>query len=245
MIKIVNLLYPRYVTCLICDAELDIEQKQHLCAQCEDSVVRIGHGAEVCRLCGRPIEKAYDQHRVYQYKCKECQEQYFYLNGHRSFAQYDGGIKKMLMGMKYHGRTYHLPYIVEGLSEVYKGDGLFDAIDCVVAVPSHFTRTLKRGYNQAALMAREFSKTEGLPYISALKRVKPTRKLKLLNRVQRKQVLKGAFEVKNSCKSKIMGKNILIIDDIYTTGATLNACAKALYESGADRIYALTVATGY
>lgn len=239
--KGLSFLWPDFVTCAICDVELDAREEKHLCETCEKGVERIeGH---LCATCGRPVEGSLEALSPYGYKCKSCQEQFSYIARHRSFAHYEGSVKKMLMAIKYAGKRYHLAYIHGALNEVLAKEFAFDAIDYVMPVPVHFTRLLSRGFNQSALIAKGLG--DSRQYLDGFKRIKKTKRLKNLSRDERQMVLKDAIILKSVFRSSVLGKNILIVDDIYTTGATLNACAKTLYEAGAKNVYAMTFAMGY
>ncbi|GAB4314945.1 MAG: ComF family protein [Phototrophicales bacterium] len=107
------------------------------------------------------------------------------------------------------------------------------AVDCSVPVPMHPTRLAQRGYNQAALLARHLP----LPMIDGLARIRETRSQVGLTREERLQNVQGAF----LAKEDFNGKNVLLIDDVLTTGATLIGCTQALYQAGAHQVFALTV----
>lgn len=241
----IDVLYPKHNFCTVCQSELDASKKMTLCETCIKEVKKITDFENRCMVCGKPVLEAFEELLPYRYKCKPCQEQFAFIKAHRTYALYEGPIKKMLMDLKYHDRTHHLYFLVEALCETIESqyEGLrFDLITCV---PIHWTRLLKRQYNQAALLAKMLSKRINIPYEPLLRRTKRTKRLKLLTREERKNIIQGVILVKSAYKNRIRGKNILIIDDIYTTGATLNECAKAFYEEEAAGIYALTVATGH
>lgn len=242
--KFVAFLYPDHLTCIVCQSELGKGEATGCCETCLSTIQSIDYKTLTCKQCGKPVMASVEALKPYFYKCKPCQEQFSFLKAHRSYALYEGAIKKMLMDIKYHDKTQALKFLAQSLKGVYDGELKDAQIDYVVCVPIHFTRRLKRQYNQAELLAKAFSPLVGLGYIPALKRIKRTKRLKLLSRDERKVSLHRAISIKSEYKNKIMGKNILIIDDIYTTGATLNTCASVLYECGAANLYALTVATG-
>ncbi len=114
------------------------------------------------------------------------------------------------------------------------------SFDLVVPTPLHWRRRLKRGFNQADLLARELSRTTGIPLLRALRKTKNTQVQSTLSGPQRRRNVKGAFRVKNA--ASISKKRILLVDDVYTTGATANACAKVLKDAGAQSVAVLTLA---
>ncbi|MBQ3184549.1 MAG: ComF family protein, partial [Firmicutes bacterium] len=126
------------------------------------------------------------------------------------------------------------------------------APDVIIPVPISSGRLKKRGYNQSALMARQLSKRWGVPIDeSMLVRRKETTLLRSLNPAERRLALSDAFAVSRKGQSgkkaedrRIVGKTVLLIDDIYTTGATVDTCSSVLMDAGADKVYVLTLMSG-
>jgi ComF family protein len=115
-------------------------------------------------------------------------------------------------------------------------------IDVIVPVPLHKIRLDERGYNQSELLARELSYRLNIFMSKALRRVRNTTTQTALHKEERIENVKGAFKV--TYKDTIVGKNVLLVDDVLTTGATLDECAKVLKENGAKDVYVATIATG-
>lgn len=117
-------------------------------------------------------------------------------------------------------------------------------IDYIVSVPMHLSKLRKRGYNQSFLLANDLAKITGIDFIKDLLiKVKNTKRQVGLNISKRKTNLKDSFSVKDKYKDIIRGKNILIIDDVFTTGSTINECARILKIYGkVDKVMSLTVA---
>jgi ComF family protein len=114
-------------------------------------------------------------------------------------------------------------------------------VDVMIPVPLHIRRLRERGFNQALLLVRELSKRTGIPYEGrALKKIKDTPVQIALKKRERKKNLTGAFQVKN--QEAIQGKAVVLVDDVYTTGATVNECSRTLLRAGAERVAVLTVA---
>ena len=117
----------------------------------------------------------------------------------------------------------------------------FTDYSLIIPVPLHIKRLRERGFNQSLLLAHAIERKRQIPLnFSLLKRHKFTLTQTGLNKIERKKNIKGAFEV--SDKKKIAGKNIILIDDVYTTGATINECAKTLIKAGAQKVTVLTLA---
>lgn len=114
-------------------------------------------------------------------------------------------------------------------------------VDVLVPVPLHIRRLRERGYNQALILVRELNKRTGIPYQErALVKIKDTPMQTSLKKRERGKNLKGVFEVKDP--EAIQGKAVVLVDDVYTTGATVNECARTLLKAGAKQVAALTVA---
>lgn len=112
-----------------------------------------------------------------------------------------------------------------------------DADALLVPVPLHRWRIWRRGYNQSALIASALSHATGVPHApSAIVRVRSTPPLKAMNHGKRRDTVRGAFAIDDRCKPHLQGKTILLVDDIYTTGSTANACAKVLKKAGAGSV---------
>jgi ComF family protein len=111
----------------------------------------------------------------------------------------------------------------------------------MIPVPLHIRRLRERGFNQALLLVRELSKRMGIPYQErALKKIKDTPVQIALKKRERRKNLRGAFQVKD--REAIRGKAIVLVDDVYTTGATINECSRTLLKAGAKQVAVLTVA---
>jgi len=111
-------------------------------------------------------------------------------------------------------------------------------------VPLHWLRQAKRGYNQAELLANEVSKRTGLPIVNVLTKIRKTTRQAELSGKDRRKNLQGVFKVPKSKVFKVKGKTIILVDDVLTTGSTLNECAKVLKEAGAKKVWGLVIARG-
>jgi len=235
--------FPQFVTCYFCEEELPPDADMPLCLNCQSDIKWIE--PPFCSVCGRTIEKLDTQYKDYFYKCKECQEQFVYYERHRAIAHYDEGVKKGLMGLKYKKQKYQARYFAEKMAEMIRLDENLSNFDYIVPVPVHVIRKISRGYNQSELLANRMARVLGKKVIpDLLLRKMATKKLKKLGRVSRKKMLEDAIIVNKRKQALLKEKKILLVDDIYTTGATLNACSRALYEAGCEKIICVTVARG-
>lgn len=254
--------FPSNIYCLVCGAMIDESRPYSLCDECVRKLHWINEGVQpdgsmqrVCAKCGKALLPTYQG----EY-CYDCMIHPHAFTKGFSCLTYGLYERELMMDLKYHGKSYIAAKM---------GDILFDrmagpivsgelSVDIVVPVPVSAGRLRKRGYNQAELMARRFVKrwkeaaktcTEGFakpPVCSGkvLYRCRDTQMLRSLNPAERALAMEGAFAVRASEREKIAGRTVLLVDDIYTTGATADACSKALLEGGAAKVYLLTLASG-
>ena len=155
-----------------------------------------------------------------------------------SFGEYTGALRRLIHLLKYRG-----VHSLEGPFGAWLSQALplNERVDVVVPVPLHWRRELARGFNQAELLAAEFTRRRGLPLEKkALRRSKATVAQARMSRSERRRNVATAFTVRRP--AAVAGKTVLLIDDVHTTGATLGACAVALKRAGAKRVVALTLA---
>ena len=157
-----------------------------------------------------------------------------------SLGPYEGRLEQAVRALKYKQVTrLGKLFGFEIAKEVTKQ---FWTIDAVTAVPLHWRRYMERGYNQAALIGREVAEHLEIPYDACIKRKRYTQQQAKLSGHQREQNVKAAFEVPETSKADVRGKRILLIDDVYTTGMTLEACKRSLELCGAKSVYIAVVA---
>ncbi len=157
-----------------------------------------------------------------------------------SLGTYEGRLEQAVRALKYKQVTRLAKLFgFEIAKEVTKQ---FWTIDAVTAVPLHWRRFMERGYNQAALVGREVAEQLEIPYEACIKRKRYTQQQAKLSGHEREQNVRAAFNVLETSKADIRGKRILLIDDVYTTGMTLEACKRALELVGAKSVYIAVVA---
>lgn len=233
---ILNCFYPKQ--CLLCDFKLKFDEERILCQNCINSFKKISE--PYCDIC-------YFQLSEKKNLCNNCLEKKPYFELNRSSATFSSALKDLIHEFKYKGKERLAHNFAQMLVETYKNFPIFNQIELVLPVPLHKKTLQTRGYNQAKLLAQNFInllKKDGkeLPLVQehVLIRTKQTPSQTRLSRLERFKNMSGAFHIQNSIP--IFSKNILLIDDVTTTGATLNACAKVLKENGSKNVYALTVA---
>jgi ComF family protein len=155
------------------------------------------------------------------------------VDGVRAAVAYGDIARALALRLKYAGR----PGVAITLSRQMRRL-IEDAGDVLlVPVPLHRWRLWRRGYNQAALIARQLAKDSGLAFSpDLLQRTKATPLLRGLGPAERRKAVRGAFRVDPRQRASIEGRPVILIDDVYTTGATVNACAKALKRAGAAQV---------
>ncbi len=151
-------------------------------------------------------------------------------------------MRNSLYRFKYHNRREYAGYYSKELVRVYGGWISRCKIQAIIPIPLSRRRQRQRGFNQAELVARQMGKELGIPvFCNLLLRVRDTRAQKELNDEERKNNLKKAFKTRTN---KVQLDHILLIDDIYTTGSTMNEAAKELKRAGAEKVYCLSISIG-
>ncbi len=158
----------------------------------------------------------------------------------RSAVFYEQAARDLILKFKHGDRTDITPLFVNWLKISY--DSFSYLPDYIVPVPLHTRRLIKRQYNQSQLLARELAKHIDVPCLAVLKRHIATPPQQNLNKRQRQQNIADAFSVRPKQLPNVQGKHFMIIDDVWTTGATLIECGKTLLEAGAKDVSFLTVA---
>jgi ComF family protein len=160
----------------------------------------------------------------------------------RAVARYDSdGARALAYRLKYRDRMDLAEPMGRWMARA--GTGLLSDADLIIPVPLHRRRLFARRFNQAAALARVVSRESGVPLDAmSLLRIKPTATQVGFSRSQRIANLSGAFQVDDACASQLRGKNILLVDDVLTTGATANAATRALLKSGANHVDLLVFA---
>lgn len=199
-----------------------------LCARCRDKFELVR--PPLCPHCGRPSTNG----RL----CRLCQRDPLRIDGIRSVAYFDGTLREAIHHFKYSNRQDLATPLGKLMGNYWKQGPL--PAEIIVPVPLHRDRLRERGYNQAALLARELGRSAALPVSeNGLVRVRATRPQVDLNAQERKENVRDAFHCPGM---ELKGKRVLLIDDVYTTGATLEACSIALRGIGARSVWALTLA---
>lgn len=181
-----------------------------------------------------------EEKKIEYSRCKFCENKNFYFDRAISCIEYCDKSKVLVLSLKYYGNTYMSRYIAQVMRDKLEFEQL--SADYIIPVPLHKKRMRIRGFNQAEKIASYLSEYTNIPIIDCVKRNRNTKRLYALNKFQREKELKNAFEVKVDSE-EIIGKRIILVDDIFTTGTTVNEISKKLKIYGVDEIIVLTFLT--
>ncbi len=201
----------------------------------------------ICNLCGKPFldyntNSSFDKSRNYIKICASCKKESFNFYRLRSFSLYRRELKKIIHKYKYN-KIYSISKIlINFLKQAYNKYYRREDIDYIETVPDFAITGSEVIQNHMQVIAEKLSNVLNIPFINNIIKIKKTSRQQKLNLFQRKSNLKEAFKVRNNLL--VYGKNILLIDDVWTTGATLNEISSVLKKSGANKIYLLTIARG-
>lgn len=235
---ILDLIYPP--VCELCKSGLS--RGSSLCTPCQESLPRIRE--PFCQNCG----EIFDGNLPEFFTCPNCQG--IPLDFEFARASLQGGEKafELVHQLKYHRRFYLARNLAECMEETRQEDNRFREFDentFVVPVPLHWRRQQWRQGNQAHELARHFCKLNKITLCTGLKRIRPTGTQTKLNRRQRLTNLQGAFAIKKSWLSRLQGARVILIDDVFTTGATSHACSRILKrEAGVSKVAILSLVRG-
>jgi predicted amidophosphoribosyltransferase len=239
--------------CAACDVLLEHPTEGPVCARCWQAIPRLT--PPVCRRCGIPLAswRAADHNALV---CARCRRAPGVLDAARAWGEYDGSLRAIIHAFKFDPR----PSLAIRLGAAMRDAGreLIDGADAVVPVPLHVSREWRRGFNQAEALAA----TLGLPVWRVLRRARRTPPQSALSAAMRRRNVRGAFALSSlgawplplrsleitgwarlaNVRRRISGRSVVLVDDVATTGATLEECARALKGAGAREVRAITVA---
>ena len=195
-----------------------------LCRGCFEALPRVGTPA--CERCGLPT--AFET-----FVCEVCKNVDFGFESAGAPLRYEGVGKEVVHALKYRGYRKVVAGLATPLMLQVLGEGRFDV---VVPVPLHRSRQRKRGFNQAALLARGVAAEINAPVSDTLEVVRSTRDQVELSAAQRRANVAGAYKASVPLQGRV-----LLIDDVFTTGATMSACASTLLRAGAEEVHALSL----
>ena len=205
------------------------------CSSCLAEFISFSH--PLCPRCGRSFATPAGEDHL----CGECLTAERFFTRARSLGPYEGKMVEAIARFKYRGAT-HLGKPLGKLLAEYKDDEFsFSRFQRVIPVPLNVKRLRQRGFNQSLLLTRQVARGRALPLdFQSLQRIRNTPPQTQLSGADREKNIRGAFAV--TAPEAIAGKHILLIDDVFTTGATVQECAKMLKKAGAEQVDVLTLA---
>jgi ComF family protein len=223
------------------------------CALCKNAVEDVALGV-VCQLCWETVKPfqgelcsqcgyAFASQNLCSERllCGGCRRGLFQFDFARAYSRFEDPLREIIHQFKYRAHPSLAKPLAGLLFSVYQSNVEGLSADLVIPVPMHKSRQRERGFNQACELSKYFGKLAHIPLQSGLlMRIKPTRVQAGLSRRERRLNLVGSFQV--SSRERIKDKRVMLIDDVFTTGATVNECAKLLRQNGAQRVNVLTLA---
>lgn len=205
-----------------------------ICTECCTKIRRVSE--PVCKRCGKPIENERAEY------CRDCiSRQHKFRQGKAVFI-YEGRMKLSMYRFKYSNKREYARFYAEEAVRLYGGWIEQKEIDVIVPIPMYIGKKRRRGYNQAEVFARALGKKTGIAVETEIvKRVRDTTPQKELNDRERRKNLKNAFQLTSDI---VKYKKIMLVDDIYTTGSTMDAVTEILLSAGVKNIYYICVSIG-
>ena len=227
---ILDLVYPR--RCPVCDKAVK-PFGNLICEDCKKKIKYIK--APFCQKCGKELK---DKRAVFCHDCS-CKE-HSYDSGMALFAY--PSVADSIYRFKYCGRQEYAAYYGERIALVLGKKILALKPDAIIPVPIHASKEKVRGYNQAELIALELGRILDIPVETGLiKRIRKTTPMKELSAQERQNNLKKAFKI---CRNDVKLNTVIVVDDIYTTGSTIDAMAQELHKVGIEQIHFIALAIG-
>jgi competence protein ComFC len=225
-----EMLFPKHFKCVFCECELPSKNPSLTCALCNQNLPYIGE--KFCEICGEKLNSLATHCLV----CKNRQRQFDLA---RAPFLYEGMISNAIVKFKFQNARYLFEPLSTYLAKCYYENQL--QADVVVCVPMTEQKQVQRGYNQAEQLAKHFAAYTNLAFEpSVLKKIKNTQNQVDLSFEQRANNVKGAYFVTD--RTKVKNKTVVLVDDVLTTGATAEECAKLLKKAGAKKVFVLCLA---
>jgi competence protein ComFC len=231
-----DIVYPR--NCPFCSEPLADTEPGIVCCACLSSAKLIE--PPFCRRCGLPFAGTVTGET---FVCGYCQDLRFYFTQTVCACRAKGVVRDCIVRFKYNREMHFGPHLVDWLVGAARRWIDWTTVDMIVPVPLHPRKQRHREFNQAEYLAAALSHAVNVPVSRRnLRRVKDTMTQTALDAEERARNLRGAFRMRNPAAFAM--KRVVLLDDVFTTGATLNSCAKVLRSAGAKEVVALTVARG-
>lgn len=228
---LLNLLYPKHITCIFCDEELNEHAHNDTCTECLASLPFL---TDCCLRCGGKLGENNES------ICLNCKMNNFDFDLARSVFNYEDKIISAIHKYKYSNHRYLFEPFGTYLSKFLASWNIQP--DYITSVPLHANREKTRGYNQSKCMAEVVSKNFAIPYVDICEKIVDNKNQASLNIEERRKNVKDAYKTLPNIRKKIKGSTVLLIDDVYTTGSTSSEVARVIKSAGAKVVYVLTLA---
>lgn len=219
---LLDIIFPEL--CVSCGRPV-VTAQRNICSGCAEKFEKISGG---CPVCSGIISGG---------ACSICGDRKFYPEAHISLFRYENTVKSAVHAMKFKSMrgiyAVFVPYVCDGINRIGR------SIDLITSVPMNRRKLIKRGYNQSELIARGAGMMSGITYHRLLAENRNRTAQRNLNYNERFVNVIDRYKTVNN--NKISGRSILLVDDVFTTGATINECSRVLLAAGASKVYALTV----
>jgi ComF family protein len=229
------LVYP--LACAVCGGSVESRHDGVACEACWNATRLFAEDDTLCWKCGVFTRANVSEDRRNSIRCGRCDEDGF--SAARACGFYEGALRASVLELK---REPHLTPRLANLMLAALRREPINSADLIIPVPLHPSRERERSFNQAAVLARELSRLSKLPYDehSVIRRIQTQRHRAGMDARARRESVSNAFAVRHP--DSIKGRRVLLVDDVFTTGATVSACAKVLKDAGAKEVFVLTVA---
>jgi ComF family protein len=229
------LVYPQ--PCAVCGGSVESRHDGVACAACWAATNLFTNEDVLCWKCGVRSRAQVGEAQKKSIRCGHCDEGSF--TAARACGSYDGALRASVLALK---REPHVPQRLARLMSDAQRREPINSANLIIPVPLHPSRERERGFNQAALLARELARLSRIPLDehSVVRRIHTERHRAGMDARSRRESVAGAFLIRHA--DGIAGRRVLLIDDVFTTGATVSACAAALKVAGAEEVSVLTIA---
>lgn len=232
---LLDIIYP--TSCAVCGATAET----HVCANCR-AAVTIHPTLACCSICGKMMMNPESAGNVVAV-CGQCHSQAPKFDAARSAGAFSGPLRTLVHKFKYNKATWLRRELGELLEGCVIANFSSESIDIICPVPLSPVKQRSRGYNQAAILAKDLARNLSIPNVpKILRRARNTPTQTHLDAAQRRKNVAGAFLSPPNMRPLVYGRCILLVDDVMTTGATLSECAATLKANGAERVLAVTLA---
>ena len=233
LLLFLHLFFPK--ECVHCGRLLDYRNREFLCPDCRKLITPVRQ--PLCDRCGRPLPGEIE----YQFNCSTCRENPPRFRRARSAFLLTGAGKSLVLKYKYSSNPYLSSPAINWILKTGGDEYRWSDYDLIIPVPLHPRKARERGFNQSGVLSGGLNRRTGIKLSrKALVRTRYTKTQTRLGRQERQKNVKGAF--RTSDRADLSGKSILLVDDVFTTGATVNECARMLIKAGASMVDVMTLA---